>query len=149
MIALAPVNKQVGHVLAWRRCHKNRKFLWRLYPFLRTNLLLSSMSNQLKVINPSVNHQDGGEPALGRNNSWSLGGPATQPGVRDPGFTLARFTSEFRFTLVGEGNKRMRCSCASVRRNQSHAVAVSEIGLPSRSKRGSAVSNRNSPNSYM
>src|SRR5205823_11751453 len=65
----------------------------------------------LKVISHSVNHQDGGEPALGgRINSWSLGGPTIQPGVRDPGFTLARFRSEFRFTLVDEGNKRMLCS---------------------------------------
>jgi len=60
----------------------------------------------MKVISHCVKHQDGGEPALGRINCWSLGGPTTQPGVRDPGFTLAPFTSEFRFTLVGEGNKR-------------------------------------------
>src|SRR4029450_11919837 len=41
-------------------------------------------------------------PLLRRINSWSLGGPTIQPGVRDPGFTLARFRSAFRFTLVGE-----------------------------------------------
>jgi hypothetical protein len=109
------------------------------------------MSNQLKVISHSVNHQDGGEPALGRINSWSLGNPTIQPGVRDPGFTLARFRSDFRFTLVGEGNQadalQFVLRFEGTNRTLRIHLAVSEIGLPARNKRRSAVSKRNSPNS--
>jgi len=45
------------------------------------------------------------------NQHWGASTPVIRrPGNsawrRDPDFTLAPFTSEFRFTLVGEGNKR-------------------------------------------